>query len=104
MAHNGQQGARAADDVKGVVKGFSFGDAQTGWQNATEGLRQNINSFADNLVDKNHNSSTHTEHRTTGSGDIHPDAKKAGQVLERGVNSAGQKLDGTASGSRSAAH
>ncbi|KAK5703848.1 hypothetical protein LTR97_002861 [Elasticomyces elasticus] len=95
MAHNGQQGARAADDVKGVVKGFS---------NATEGLRQNINSFADNLVDKNYSSSTHTTHTTTGSGDIHPDAKKAGQVLERGVNSAEHKLDGTASGRRSAAH
>ncbi|KAK5725944.1 hypothetical protein LTR15_004134 [Elasticomyces elasticus] len=96
MAHNGQQGARAADDVKGVVKGFSV--------ECYRRPRQNINSFADNLVDKNHSSSTHTTHTTTGSGDIHPDAKKAGQVLERGVNSAEQNLDGTASGSRSAAH
>ncbi|KAK5684830.1 hypothetical protein LTS10_002905 [Elasticomyces elasticus] len=97
MSHNGREGAHAAEEVKGVFKGFN---------NATENLRKDINSFADNLVDKNHSSSTHTTrttHTTTGSGGIHPDAKNAGHVLERGVNSAEHKLDGTASGSRSVA-
>ena len=53
-------------------------------QDAGEGLRKNVNSFADNLL-----GGTKT-HSSTG---IHPDAKKAGNDLEEGVKDAGKKLD-----------
>jgi len=71
-------------------------------QSASEGIRKNINSFFDDLGGDKTNGSTsssgigNTSTSTStaaSSGDVHPDAKKAGTEIQKGVDSAGQKLD-----------
>lgn len=56
------------------------------YQDAGEGIRKNVNSFADELLGSN------KTHSSTG---IHPDAKKTGNEAEKGVENAGKKLDET---------
>ena len=47
-------------------------------------MRNNINSGADELLGGN---------KTRDSTGIHPDAKKTGNEMEKGVESAGKKID-----------
>jgi len=80
-------GQKAADETKSVF-------SQVG--QASEDIRKNVNSYADNLLGGN---------KTHGSTGIHPDAQKTGTELQKGVEQAGAKLDhslnkNTATGSR----
>ncbi|KAF7190280.1 hypothetical protein HII31_08611 [Pseudocercospora fuligena] len=68
------QGEKAAENVKSGIKGV-FG--------ATEDIRKNINSFADDLIGGN------KTHESTG---IHPHAKQAGAEAEAATEKAGQKM------------
>lgn len=54
-----------------------------------EDLRKNVNAFADNLLggDKS------TKSTAGGTGDIHPDAKKAEDALKSGVDKAKWKVN-----------
>ncbi|KXS94386.1 hypothetical protein AC578_6588 [Pseudocercospora eumusae] len=65
------QGEKAAENVKSGIKGV-FG--------ATEDIRNNINSFADELIGGN------KTHESTG---IHPHAKQAGAEAEAAIEKAG---------------
>ncbi|EME86026.1 uncharacterized protein MYCFIDRAFT_81972 [Pseudocercospora fijiensis CIRAD86] len=66
------QGEKAAENVKSGIKGVV---------GATEDIRKNINSFADDLLGSNHES--------TG---IHPHAKQAGGEAEAATEKAAEKL------------
>ncbi|KAK3704990.1 hypothetical protein LTR37_013507 [Vermiconidia calcicola] len=69
------EGQRAAEETKSVFHQLGH---------ASEGLRKNINSYADNLVGGN---------KVHGSTGIHPDAKKTGDELGKGVETAGRKVE-----------
>ncbi|KAK5129468.1 hypothetical protein LTR08_003228 [Meristemomyces frigidus] len=69
-------GQKAAEETKSVF-------SQVG--QASEDIRKNVNSYADNLL-----GGGNKVHGSTG---IHPDAQKAGTELQRGVEQAGAKLD-----------
>lgn len=64
------EGQRAAEQTKGFFH-------QAG--EASESLRQNVNSFADNLLGGN------KQHSSTG---VHPDAKKTVDEMAKGVGAA----------------
>ncbi|TKA26678.1 hypothetical protein B0A50_04786 [Salinomyces thailandicus] len=68
------QGQKAAEDTKGIFKGLS---------DATEDARKNVNSYADNLAGGN------KTHESTG---IHPDAKRTGEGMQKGVEGLGRKI------------
>ncbi|EMC92282.1 hypothetical protein BAUCODRAFT_151697 [Baudoinia panamericana UAMH 10762] len=74
------EGEKAAKETKGAFSAIG---------EMGEDVRKNVNSFADELLGGN--KSTH--HPSGGTGDIHPDAKKAGDSLQKGVDDAGRKLD-----------
>ena len=57
-------------------------------QTATEDMRKNVNSFADELLGGN--KSTHST--AGGTGDIHPDVKKTGEGIAQGIGAAAGKL------------
>ncbi|KAK3725459.1 hypothetical protein LTR37_000429 [Vermiconidia calcicola] len=69
------EGQRAAEETKSVFQ--QLGDA-------SEGLRKNVNSYADNLIGGT---------KTHGSTGIHPDVKKTGDELGKGVETAGRKVE-----------
>ncbi|USW50342.1 hypothetical protein Slin15195_G036610 [Septoria linicola] len=94
----GAQGERAAEEVKGGVKGL---------HNLTEGIRHNVNAFADDLIGGN------KTHKSTG---FSSDAKLAGKEIEHkiggekpattphttpaGTNPAGSHADNTTSSAK----
>ncbi|KAF2216596.1 hypothetical protein CERZMDRAFT_104799 [Cercospora zeae-maydis SCOH1-5] len=65
---NGAQGEKAAEEVKGGLRGFN---------NWAEGIRKNINAFADDLVGKK---------KTRESTGFSNDAKLAGKEVENAVS------------------
>ncbi|CZT19963.1 uncharacterized protein RCC_05820 [Ramularia collo-cygni] len=65
------QGQKAADEIKGGFK--AIGDLG-------EGIRKNVNSFADNLADGK-------THESTG---FSSDAKAAGEQVNKGLENAGK--------------
>ncbi|RMY77610.1 hypothetical protein D0863_01210 [Hortaea werneckii] len=56
---------------------------------ASEDLRKNVNSYADNVLSSS-NHGTGKTHHSTG---IHPDAKKTGEETKKGLEGAGKKLE-----------
>ncbi|KAI6839818.1 hypothetical protein KC332_g6495 [Hortaea werneckii] len=73
-------GQKAAEDTKGVFKGLG---------EASEDLRKNVNSYADNMLNNSSHGTSNT-HQSTG---IHPDAKKTGEETKKGLEGAGKKLE-----------
>ena len=96
--NTGAKGEHAGEEVKGFFKTFNVGlpypqstnrSPNPFAQNASESLRTNINSFADDLLGGSHS----TRNTAGGTGTIHPDAKKTGHVVQENVDAAGAKLE-----------
>ncbi|KAL9534216.1 hypothetical protein SMMN14_01832 [Sphaerulina musiva] len=78
----GAQGEKAAEEIKGGIKGLN---------NLSEDIRQNINSFADDLLGGHNSHSNSNSHPSTG---FSNDAKVAGEEVERKVGGGGGHATG----------